>query len=142
MCSVSVIFSLVEAISADLFSIRRVELIDVLFAEFDFERPEFNLFREKVKFAVVSHIVELLFVTCDFALCFADFVLFLSKTAVEVINVSSEIVDACVQAFEVVLKVFHFEGKLAADDFDAVDFSKDALELIERAQTGLHALCF
>ena len=86
-----------------------VILVDMLFGEFDFEGLEFDFFREKVKFAVVSDVVQLLFVASDFVLRVVVFLFFGGEFLLEVGDLVVVVDDAGAQAFDVVFEVFDFE---------------------------------
>ena len=113
-------------------------LVDMLFAKLYLKGLELNLFRKKVKLAVVSHIVELLFVAGNLALRVLDLLLLLSELHAQLLDLRGVVGDAGAQTLQVVLEVLHLQRQLAADDLDTVDFGKDGLELIERTQTALH----
>lgn len=75
----------------------------MLFGQLDLKRLELDFFRQNVVFAVVAHIVELLFVTVDFGFG-VGYLLFFSKSgAAQLLDLATIVVDAGVETFDIVL---------------------------------------
>ena len=110
---------------------------DMLLGKLDFERLEFDLFVEQIVFAVVAHVVHLLVISGDEALARVDFLFLGGDGAGEFVDFVREVVNTGMEAGDLVFKVLYFEGKLAANGLDAVDFREDCLKVVERFQTRL-----
>ena len=113
-------------------------VVDMFFAELNFEVLEFDFFGEEVELAVVAHVVELFFVTGNQGFAIGNFGLFAAQRIFEFGDFVAIVGDTGVETGDVVLKVFDFEGEFAAYGFDAVDFAEDGLKLVERFQTLFH----
>ena len=95
---------------------------DSLVEQFNFERLEFDFFRERVVLAVVFHIVELAFIARDCSLCFIDFVFLGLNVLVERYDVVVVFLQTRGQTLNLVFKVAYFQRKFAAKRFDFVNF--------------------
>lgn len=117
-------------------------VVDVFLAKLDFEGLELHFLGEKVELTVITHVVELLLIGSDFALRISDFLALLHEFVVEGGDFGLVVFDTGVQAGQIVFKILHFEGQLTTDGFDAVDFGKNCLKLVERFQAALNRECF
>ena len=100
-------------------------------AELDFEVLELNFLRQRLVLAVVAHVVLLLLVLLDHLLVIGDLGVAGLVGGVGLLNLGVEILDAGVEAGDLVLEVLNGLRQLAADGLDFVNLAVDTLEGVE-----------
>lgn len=106
-------------------------------AELYFEFLEFYLFVQRLKFAVVAHVVLLLLVFLDLLLVLGYFGITGFVGGLGVFDFGGEVVDAGAQTSYLVFQVLHGLRQFATDDLDFVNLAVDTLQGVECHQTFL-----
>jgi hypothetical protein len=94
----------------------------------------FKLLVERIKLAIVFHIIELLGVLLDQRFAFGDTRGKLLAFLFDILYRVVEILEACFQAGDLILQVAHFNRKLAFQNFDFVNLGIYALECVKGSQ--------
>ncbi len=89
---------------------------------FDFQTLKFNFLAQKIIFPVVTDIVLLGFVFCDQSRRIFNIDLTAQNSVGTCFYLCLEIFDTGLQAGNDVFQILHFERKLAAKNFDFINF--------------------
>ena len=111
-------------------------LADILLRQFDFKILEFLLLLKESELTVITHVVDLVVIACDFCTALLDIGLLGGDYRTQVGDLIGMLLYACLITDDLILEVLHLVGELTAKILDAVDFREDGLQLIE----GLEAL--
>ena len=111
---------------------------NLLVAKFDFQRLILDFLGQRVVFAVVLHLVQLVLIAVYACLSLVDLGLLLENGGLEILDVGLDFLNTNGQSGNLVFQVLHLERQFATQGLLVVDSRKCGLKLVKGLQLLFH----